>query len=188
MDLRVTARANGRRRLVAVAVVLLLMTFAVQLSGTPARAADPHWCGSSCNGKNPRDTVTLLDGTRVRCSDSARHVWGPQHPWAFKLDGTNVLTRDAYMTVWHTYSGVCQTTWLSVQSTKAIGRTGCLMRELRTADPRFQAEADCPVAGTTTVTPMVDDHDAQARAIAYGHIGYRIPFAQDAYRLDTNYY
>ena len=72
MDLRVTARANGRRRLVAVAVVLLLMTFAVQLSGTPARAADLHWCGSSCNGKNPRDTVTLLDGTRVQLPQSSR--------------------------------------------------------------------------------------------------------------------
>ncbi len=47
-----------------------------------------------------------------------------------------------------------------------------------TALPRVR---DVPDGGwSATTTGMVDDHDPQARAIAYGHVEYRIPYAQAA--------
>jgi hypothetical protein len=110
--------------------------------------ATKWYCGSQCNGKKPN---WVVPSNGVQCSRSAVRL-ATGHPTA--LDGQ----ADAYMTVTVYYSTVCETMWATATNSRAIGRTWCDIRGERLISPYYHYLVDCPSAGTSVTTIMIDDH------------------------------
>jgi hypothetical protein len=157
-------------------ITIALATTAVSvfgLFGASSASAAPvatnaagHYCGTACNGKPPQSTVTLLDGARVVCNDSAVLVGGPYNP-RYSHAGTTITDLD--IQGGHYYSTVCQTTWLRVQSTSVWRAETCKYVEFNSVT-RAQWTQACPAPGGRGTTAMIDDHDPNGAAINYGYL------------------
>lgn len=172
------------RRLLPAWVVLALTAGLLALTPTGPAAADAPWCGSACNNRLPSANVTLLNGSVVKCVNSAITVGGPYHPIG---GGTTAAISDPNMTLRHMYSNSCQTTWLRITNSKAIGRTSCYAFERRYVDPVYRTpNYSCPATGTTIDIGMVDDHEGSGGAAAYGYL-YETTSIQDFARQTDPY-
>ncbi len=111
--------------------------------------ATKWYCGSQCNEKAPN---WVVPSNGVQCSRSAVHL-GSGHP-------TNLSNQaDTYMTVHVYYSTVCETMWATATNSRATGRTFCQVGGYKWDSPSYVFSTDCPPAGTSVTTRMIDDHD-----------------------------
>ena len=157
------------RRLLPAWIVLALTAGLLALTPAGPAAADAPWCSTSCNGKSPTASVTLLNGAVVKCINSAVVASGPYHPH-------DPVTSDPYISIWHMYSNSCQTTWLKIVNSKALGRISCYGWERRYVSPTYQTpNVQCGNVGQTILSPMVNDHDDAGNPVAYGYVFDRLP-------------
>jgi hypothetical protein len=145
--------AKSFRTLLAPVMVAVAVSGAVSLGATPADAA-AYACGSRCNGQAP---TWVVPSSGVRCSNSATLI-ARGHPI------TGAGTPDRYMTAKVYYSTVCQTMWMVVTKSKAIGRTGCYTEINRFVSPTYSQTGACPAVGRSVTTNMVDDANNGALA------------------------
>jgi len=71
------------------------------------------------------------------------------------------------MTVNVYYSTVCETMWATATNSRAIGRTWCDIAGERLVSPFYHFLVDCPSAGTSITTMMIDDHAPDYGDAAY---------------------
>lgn len=161
-------RIPWRRACRPVVMLIALTVGLLTLTPVGPAAGDAPWCSSACNGAFPANSVTLLNGAVVKCVNSAVAVGGPYHPIG---GGTVGSISDPNMTLRHMYSNSCQTTWVRMTNSAAIGRTSCYAFERRYVSPVYETlKYSCPSVGHTLDTAMVNDHDDAGRAVAYGYL------------------
>lgn len=134
------------RGLLMPVMVAVAVSGAVSLDAAPAEAA-PYACGSQCNGQHPR---WRIPSNGVRCANSAILI-AQGHP----ITGTG--TPDKYLTAATYYSVVCQTMWMVVTNSTAIGRTDCYSEIDRFVSPMYVQRAACPTPRHSVTTNMIDD-------------------------------
>ena len=137
---------------VGLAALGLCLQFAMV---NPQPAAAASYCGSACNGKAP---------SYNNCSSSAVQV-AQGHPKAsyrsvdsngYRQDITEYDTR---LLVRVMYSTSCETLWAVVSNLRSFSRLDCDAYMVRTYYPVWNnVPVECPVAGTSVTTKMVDDH------------------------------
>jgi hypothetical protein len=145
--------AKSFRQLLAPVMVAVAVSGAVSLGAPPADAA-AYACGSQCNGHAP---TWVIPSSGVRCSNSAILI-ARGHPI------TGAGTADRYMTAKAYYSTVCQTMWMVVTNSAAIGRTGCYTNIDRFVPPAYSQTGACPAAGHSVTTNMINDANNGALA------------------------
>jgi hypothetical protein len=138
---------------------LLLMLVMVAVSGavafgTVSADAAPYSCGSQCNGHAPTWTIP---SSGVQCSKSATLI-AQGHP----ITGAGIP--DHYMTAKAYYSSVCQTMWMVVTKSRAIGRSACYTDIDRFVSPMYSQRGACPAAGHSVTTNMIDNANNGALA------------------------
>jgi hypothetical protein len=141
------------RKLLAPVMVAVAVSGSVFLGAPPADAA-AYVCGSQCNGHAP---TWVIPSSGVRCSNSATLI-ARGHPI------TGAGTADRYMTAKAYYSTVCQTMWMVVTNSKAIGRTGCYTNIDRFVSPTYTQTGACPAVGQSVTTNMINDANNGALA------------------------
>jgi hypothetical protein len=137
--------AKRSRGLLLSLMVAVAVSGAVSLGTAPAQAA-AYACGSQCNGHAP---TWAIPSSGVRCSNSAI-LLAQGNP----ITGAGVP--DRYMTAKAYYSSVCQTMWMVVTNSRAIGRSACYTEIDRFISPTYSQRGTCPAAGHSVTTNMID--------------------------------
>lgn len=151
-----------QRVLQSVLMLVMVAAGAIAVVGSnaaPAEAATWH-CGATCTGKSP--LTRLSNG--VRCYDDRQHFVTVKPGPDSRLTG--VTASDPYLIVRGYRSPKCNTIWVTLENTKATGRTSCWVVGRSVTAPTKGIESNaCDVAGGAPTThAMVDNYSASGHA------------------------